>query len=71
MESSVSMNGLISSLPKIPKRMVWNVRMDGRIVQAVSATDNRESTARDYIAKKYGRVDFSLEFLEYRIGSRP
>lgn len=68
MRTRMSVNDLIGSLPKIQKRKIWNVMMDGKVIQGVSATDNRESTARDYIASKYPNKEFSLVFVEYRIG---
>jgi hypothetical protein len=67
MEKVMSVNGLIASLPKIRKRRIWNVVIDGKIVQGVSATDNRKSTAEKYIAEKYPNTQFTLVFREWKI----
>ena len=67
MEKVNSVNGFISSLPKIRKRKIWSVTIDGKIVQGVSADDNRESTAQAYIASKYPGQVFTLKFVEWRI----
>jgi hypothetical protein len=67
MEKVNSVNGFISSLPKIRKRRIWSVTIDGKIVQGVSADDNRESTAQAYIASKYPGQVFTLTFVEWRI----
>lgn len=67
MEKVNSVNGFISSLPKIRKRRIWSVTIDGKIVQGVSADDNRESTAQAYIASKYPGQVFTLKFVEWRI----
>lgn len=71
MEKSMSVNSFLGSLPRIPKRKVWNVVMDGVVVQGVSASDNRQSTAEAYIASKYPGRKFTLVFMEYRMGSHP
>lgn len=71
MEKVTSVNGFLASLPKIPMRKVWNVVMDGKVIQGVSATDNRKSTAEAYIASKYPGKEFTLVFLEKRIGRTP
>jgi len=67
MEKTMSVNGFIGSLPKIRKRKIWSVTIDGKIVQGVSADDNRESTAQAYIANKYPGQVFTLKFVEWRI----
>ena len=67
MEKVTSVNDFIGSLPKIRKRKIWNVTIDGKIVQGVSADDNREETARAYIASKYPNQVFILKFVEWRI----
>jgi hypothetical protein len=67
MEKITHVNDWIASLPKIRKRRIWGVVIDGKTVQAVSATDNRESTARKYIESKYPGQQFTLVFLEWRI----
>jgi hypothetical protein len=67
MEKIMSVNGLIGSLPKIRKRKIWSVTIDGKIVQGVSADDNRKETAQAYIASKYPGQVFVLKFVEWRI----
>ncbi|NDB60547.1 hypothetical protein EB001_19175 [bacterium] len=67
MEKVTSVNGFIGSLPKIRKRRIWNVVIDGQVVQGVGATDNRKSTAEAYIAKKYPGQKFTLIFREWKI----
>ena len=67
MEKVTSVNGFIGSLPKIRKRKIWNVVMDGKIVQGVSASDNRKETAEKYISSKYPNQEFTLVFVEWRI----
>jgi len=67
MEKVTSVNGFIGSLPKIRKRKIWSVIIDGKVVQGVGATDNREETARAYIASKYPGQVFTLKFVEWRI----
>ena len=72
MEKVTSVNDLIRSLPKTRRtRKVWRVMMDGKAVQAVSASDNRQSTAEAYIANKYPGKEFTLVFLENRAGTTP
>lgn len=60
MQTSTHINDFIASLPKIRKRRIWTVMIDGVAVQAVSATDNRKSTAERYIAGKYPGKSFQL-----------
>ena len=67
MEKVMSVNGFLASLPKIRRRRIWNVVIDGKIVQGVSATDNRKSTAEKYIAEKYPNTQFTLVFREWKI----
>lgn len=67
MEKSVNINSFIGSLPKIRKRRIWNVMIDGKIVQGVSASDNRKSTAEKYIAEKYPNTQFTLVFSHWKI----
>jgi hypothetical protein len=67
MEKVISVNSLIANLPKIRKRRIWNVVIDGKVVQGVSATDNRKSTAETYIAEKYPNTQFTLIFREWKI----
>ena len=66
MEKSVSVNGFLASLPKIRKRRIWNVVINGQVVQGVSATDNRKSTAEKYIAEKYPNTEFKLVFSRWK-----
>jgi len=58
---------ILANLPRIRKRKIWEVYIDGKLVQLVGATDNRKATAERYIAGKYPNVQFTLKFLEYRI----
>jgi hypothetical protein len=67
MEKVISVNSFIASLPKIRKRRIWNVVIDGKIVQGVSATDNRKSTAEAYIRSKYPNTQFTLVFACWKI----
>lgn len=67
MEPVMSVNDLIGSLPKIRKRRIWNVvDSDGKIVQGVSASDNRKATAEAYIANKYPGMKFTLVFARWK-----
>lgn len=67
MEKVTNINSWISSLPKIRKRRIWNVVIDGKIVQGVSASDNRKSTAENYIRSKYPNAQFTLVFARWKI----
>lgn len=67
MEKTTSINGFIASLPKIRKRKIWSVTIDGKIVQGVSASDNKKETAEKHIAAKYPGQVFTLKFVEWRI----
>lgn len=67
MEKVTHVNDWIASLPKIRKRRIWNVVIDGKVVQGVSATDNRKSTAEKYIAEKYPNTQFTLVFAKWKI----
>jgi hypothetical protein len=67
MEKVISVNSFIASLPKIRKRRIWNVVIDGKIVQGVGATDNRKSTAEVYIRSKYPNTQFTLVFARWKI----
>ena len=72
MEKVTHINDFIRSLPKVRMtRKVWQVVMDGTVVQCVSASDNRKSTAEAYIASKYPGKKFTLIFLENRVGKTP
>jgi hypothetical protein len=67
MEKVISVNSFIASLPKIRKRRIWNVVINGKIVQGVSASDNRKSTAETYIRSKYPNAQFTLVFARWKI----
>lgn len=67
MEKSMSVNELLAGLPKIRKRRIWSVIIDGKVVQGVSATDNRKATAEAYIASKYPGQVFTLKFSHWKI----
>lgn len=67
MEKVTSVNGFIGSLPRIRRRRIWSVTIDGKVVQGVSAHDNRKETAEAYIASKYPGQAFTLKFVEWRI----
>lgn len=67
MEKVTSVNGLIASLPRIRKRRIWSVIIDGKVVQGVSATDNRKETAQAYIASKYPGQVFTLKFSHWKM----
>jgi hypothetical protein len=67
MEKVNSVNGFISSLPKIRKRRIWQVIINGTVVQGVSASDNRKETAQAYIASKYPGQAFTLKFSHWKI----
>ena len=63
MEKSMSVNSFIASLPRIVQKKIWKVTDEsGKIVQCVSATDNRKSTAQAYIASKYPGRNLKLTF---------
>lgn len=66
MEKVMSVNGFIASLPKIRNRRIWNVVIDGQVVQGVSASDNRKSTAENYIRSKYPNTDFTLVYVGWK-----
>ena len=70
MQKVTSVNQFIRSLPRVkfPKRRIWNVMIDGVGVQGVSASDNREETARAYIAAKYPGKEFTLVFAGWKEG---
>lgn len=65
--ASMSVNDLLRSLPKIRKRRIWNVIIEGKVVQGVSASDNRKATAEAYIASKYPGQVFTLKFSHWKI----
>ena len=66
MEKVTHINDFIASLPKIVRKKVWKVLDEnGKVVQGVSATDNRKSTAQAYINKKYPGHTYRLIFSNY------
>lgn len=67
MEQVTNINDFIRSLPKIRRRRIWNVIINGVAVQGVSATDNRRETAEAYIASKYPGQAFTLEFMGWKM----
>lgn len=67
MEKVTNVNSLINSLPKIRRRRIWQVFIDGKVVQGVSASDNRKETAQAYIASKYPGQVFTLKFSHWKI----
>ncbi len=67
MEKTTNINGFISSLPKIRKRRIWSVTIDGKVVQGVSADDNKKETAAKYIADKYPGKEFVLTFVCWKM----
>jgi len=69
MEKVTSVNSFIGSLPRLRGRRIWHVIIDGKIVQGVSAKDNRKSSAEAYIASKYPGQVFTLKFHEWRLGA--
>lgn len=67
MENSTNINSFIGSLPRLERKKVWKViDKDGNVVQGVGSTDNRKSTAAEYIAKKYPGMYFTLVFSHYK-----
>jgi len=65
--ASMSVNDLIQSLPRPRgRRRVWNVIIGGVVVQGVSASDNRKSTAEAYISQKYPGQSFTLVFARWK-----
>lgn len=65
-QKSTNLNDFIGSLPKIRRRRIWNVLIDGKVVQGVSASDNRKATAEAYIASKYPGQKFTLVFSRWK-----
>lgn len=56
-------NDFISSLPRIVAKKIWRVTdSTGRVIQHVSASDNRKSTAQRYIDNKYPGQTLTLTF---------
>jgi hypothetical protein len=66
MEKVSSVNGFINSLPRIVQKKVWKVtNADGTVVQYVGSTDNRKSTAQEYINEKYPSRTLTLTFSHF------
>jgi hypothetical protein len=67
MQPSTHVNDWIDSLPRIVEKKIWNVLDEnGDVVQGVSASDNRKSTAQKYIDGKYPGRNLTLKFGGYR-----
>lgn len=63
MEKVTHVNDFISSLPRIVAKKIWRVTdSNGTVVQCVSASDNRKSTAQRYIDNKYPGKTLTLTF---------
>lgn len=63
MEKVTSVNGFINTLPRIVAKKIWKVTdSTGKVIQYVSATDNRQSTAQRYIDNKYPGQTLTLTF---------
>ncbi len=69
MEKVTHINGFINSLPRIPKRKIWNVIIDGVVVQGVSADGNIKANAERHIANKYPGKEFTLQFVGWKMGA--
>lgn len=67
MEKVTHINDWIASLPRPRKRRMWNVVINGTVVQGVSASDDRQETAERYIASKYPGQAFTLVYTGWRI----
>jgi hypothetical protein len=67
MEKNINTNDFLASLPSIRRRRIWNVIIDGKVVQGVSSDSNKKSTAEAYIAQKYPGKEFKLVFAEWRV----
>jgi hypothetical protein len=66
MEKTIHTNDFIKSLPKIVQKKVWKVTdKNGTVVQYVGATDNRKSTAQEYINEKYPSQTLTLTFSHF------
>lgn len=63
MENTTHINSFIGSLPRIVEKKIWKVTdSNGTVVQYVSASDNRKSTAQGYINSKYPGQILTLTF---------
>jgi hypothetical protein len=69
MEKVTHINDLIASLPRIRmrKRRMWNVVIDGVVVQGVSSPINSKSDAEAYIANKYPGKVFELVYTGWKV----
>jgi len=66
MQKATHINDFIRSLPRIVQKKVWKViDENGTVVQGVSATDNRKSTAQKYIDEKYPNRVMKLTFSHF------
>jgi len=74
MYPSQSVNGFISSLPRIRhiKRKTWNVFIENVLVQGVSHSSNKESDALAYIKQKYPNAkSIRLEYVGWKMSKNP
>lgn len=63
MEKVTHINDFINSLPKIVAKKIWKVTdSTGKVVQYVSATNNKKYTAQEYINNKYPGQILTLTF---------
>ena len=63
MEKVTHINDFINSLPRIVAKKIWKVTdSTGKVVQHVSASDNRKYTAQAYINDKYPGQTLTLTF---------
>lgn len=66
MQKATHINDFIQSLPRIVQKKIWKVvDENGTVVQGVSATDNRKSTAQKYIDEKYPNRVLKLTFSHF------
>jgi hypothetical protein len=67
MQKVTHINDFIGSLPRIVQKKVWKVTdTDGTVVQYVSATDNKQYTAQQYINEKYPNRTLKLTFSHFK-----
>lgn len=69
MEKVTHINDLLASLPRIRmrKRRIWNVVINGTVVQGVSSPTNSKTDASLYIAKKYPGQSFELVYMGWKV----
>jgi hypothetical protein len=66
MEKTTHINDFIASLPRIVEKKIWKVTdKNGKVIQCVSATDNRKDTAQKYIDEKYPSQALTLTFSHF------